>query len=128
MKKLLLFLSVLSLAMTACKGDGDVAPKSEIKLAYEVITSSGKWFGEYFDASGKRIQTNPLEQESGWKYEFKVGEAPFQMFLNATSSCSCFGTASSPDVTINFYVNDKLVKTERNNWAKGVTSIVYDVN
>jgi hypothetical protein len=96
-------------------------------MTYEVITSSGKWFGEYFDQTGARAYTNPSELPSGWKYEIKTDKLPFQMFLNATSSCVCFGTSTSPDITINFYVNDKLVKTEKNNWAKGVTSIVYDV-
>ncbi len=122
-----LFFVVLAMMVASCKSDVTPDANAETALAYEVITSSGKWFGEYFDQTGARVQTTPLEQLSGWKYEFKTSQKPFQMFLNATSSMPTFGTATSPDVTINFYVDGKLVKTETNNWAKGVTSIVFDV-
>jgi hypothetical protein len=125
MKKLFAFCLSLCLGLYSCEQKNvDV---QEYTLTYEVITSSGKWFGEYNDTKGTKVQTNPLELESGWKYNIKTTKLPFQMFLNATSSCVCFGTATSPDITINFYVDGKLVKTEKNNWAKGVTSIVYDV-
>jgi hypothetical protein len=113
--------------LAACGGGADVRPEAETALAYEVVTSSGKWVGEYFDQSGARVPTNPMEQPSGWRYEFKTSQRPFQMFLNANSSQITSGTAASPDVTINFYVDGQLVRTETNNWAKGVTTIVYDV-
>ncbi len=100
---------------------------AEMKLTYEVITSDGKWFGEYNDKDGKRAYTN-MELENGWKNEIIVSKLPFTMFVNATSSCICFGTPSSPDVTINFYINGKLAKTEKNNWAKGVTSLEYKID
>ena len=50
------------------------------------------------------------------------------MMCHATSNCICFGTATSPDVTVNLYVGDKLVKSETSNWAKGETTAVFDVN
>jgi hypothetical protein len=96
------------------------------KLTYEVITSSGSWFGEYKDSTGNHIQTS-TSMPSGWKYTFYLKSLPFAMFVNATTTCVCAASPSSPDVTINFYSNDTLFKTETNTWAKGVTSLEFEL-
>ena len=108
-----------------CKKHTTTKPKI-YKLTYEVITSSGTWFGEYKDSTGKRIQTS-TSMLSGWKYTFYLNSLPFEMFVNATTTCVCSGSPSSPDVTINFYSNDALFKTQTNTWAKGVASLDFEL-
>jgi hypothetical protein len=136
MKKLLVLLLVNCSLFLSCSRSNDPSPnppQPETLVTYEVITSSGTWFGEYFNDKQQRLYTNDatsgvvFPQPSGWKYTFKPAAFPFQMFCHATTTCQCSGTPTSPDVTINFYVNGILVKSETNNWAKGVTTIVYDI-
>jgi hypothetical protein len=136
MKKLI-FLSLVGCSLfLCCRPSNDPnpnPPQPETLVTYEVITSSGTWFGEYFNDKQERLYTHDVAsgvvfpQPSGWKYTFKPATLPFQMYCHATTTCQCSGTSTSPDVTINFYVNGKLMKSETNNWAKGVTSIVYDI-
>jgi hypothetical protein len=123
MKKIVLGLLVC-LAIASCKKDKHELKPFDYTLTYEVITSSGKWFGEYIDSTGAHVLTNGL-LSSGWKYTFKLKSFPFEMFVSATSDSRFSGSAGSPDVTINFYSNGVLFKTETNNWAKGVTSLDY---
>jgi hypothetical protein len=93
-------------------------------LTYEVITSSGTWFGEFQDSTGQRVQTN-FTMPSGWKYTFKLKSLPCEMFVSATTTCGCYGLPASPNVIINFYSNGGLFKTDTNTWAKGVTSLYF---
>jgi hypothetical protein len=108
-----------------CKKYAEEKPL-EYTLTYEVITSSGTWFGEYKDSTGQHVQTG-LAMPSGWTYTFKLKSLPFEMFINATTSCLCSGGPSSPDVIINFYSNGGLFKTDTNTWAKGVTSLGFEL-
>jgi hypothetical protein len=131
MKKFLLFFALCLPLAWSCNSTDDINAQQriandEINVTYEVTTATGKWFGEYFDATGARIQTSPLEQSSGWKYSFKVSKRPLDLMMHATSSCLCENTPR-PDVTVKVYINDQLVKTETNNWAKGVTTAVYSL-
>ena len=123
MFKILSILLVFSM-FSACKKNTVELKPLEYTLSYEVITSSGTWFGEYNDSTGKHASTNN-SMPSGWKYTYKLKSLPFDMFINATSTCVCSGTATSPDVTINFFSNGTLFKTVTNNWAKGVTSLDF---
>ena len=131
MKKVPYLLAGFLVLMVACKKDSPSSASRDVTLTYEVITTSGTWFGEYNDQSGTRINTKPTEQapvlQSGWKFNFKPQSHPFEMFINASSTCICMGTPTSPDVTINLYVDGNLVKTATNNWTKGQAAISYDV-
>lgn len=111
--------------MGSCKKD---SPRKQVDyvLTYEVITSSGTWFGEYTDSTGQRAST-VVAMPSGWQYTFRLKSIPFEMFTSATSTCMCSDQPAAPDVTINFYSNGVLFKTEKNNWAKGVTSLLFEI-
>ncbi|MBC7827534.1 MAG: hypothetical protein H7122_07305 [Chitinophagaceae bacterium] len=120
-----IYLLSLCLFLIQCKKR--IPEKSlSFNLTYEVITSSGTWFGEYTDSTGQRAQTNAAIP-GGWRYSFQINELPFEMFVGATASCLCSTSPSSPDVTINFYSNGSLFKTETNTWAKGVTSLFFKI-
>ncbi len=115
----------------ACKEDDiqnarsgrEAAPQ----LKYEVITVSDVlWNEEYDDNLGNRVGAMPLNLPSGWTYTFKPDSLPFEMFVFAESNCIYPDSRDdAEDVIINFYVDDKLVKTDTNTWAKGVTSLQY---
>jgi hypothetical protein len=121
----LIYILALCLSFIHCKKHTENKPL-DYTLTYEVITSSGTWFGEYKDSTGQQIQTG-LAMPSGWKYTFKLKNLPCEMFVNATVSCICSGSPTSPDVTINFYSNGDLFKTETNTWAKGVASLGFEI-
>lgn len=123
MKKIALF--ICSLTILACQND--VEPAKTYQVKYEVITSSGKWHGEYVTETGIKVCLCTAEQlgSTGWTYQFNVTKKPFTLHIDATTSESSFGTPSAPDVTTNIYVNNELVNTNTNNWAKGVTSVDY---
>ncbi len=130
-----LTISILSLVTLffSCKKELDAPPRpNESLITYEVITSSGTWFGEYFNEKQERLYTSPpagvfVPQPSGWKFNFRPAFKPIQLYCHATSTCICTGTPTSPDVTVNIYVDGNLMATQKNNWAKGVTSVVYDL-
>lgn len=119
------YLLFLCLCFIQCKKS--VPEKSlSFNLTYEVLTSSGTWFGEYTDSTGQKVQTNGAIP-GGWRYSFQINSLPFEMFVGATASCLCPTSPSSPDVTINFYSDGELFKTDTNTWAKGVTSLVFKI-
>ena len=99
------------------------------QLTYEVITNNDvQWNGEYNDASGKRVLAQPLNLPNGWIYTFQPDSLPFEMFIFAEANCACNASRdNAEDVIINFYVNDEMVKSDTNTWAKGVTSLLYNV-
>lgn len=108
----LYFISIC-LILFSCKKE-TTKKQLDYILTYEVITSSGTWFGEYTDSTGERVSTT-YTMPSGWTYTFKLKSMPFEMFTGATSTCLCPDLANSPGVTINFYSNGTLFKTEKNN-------------
>jgi hypothetical protein len=125
------FLSLTLLLSAFTCDDDESASKHTIK--YEVITSSGKWSGEYEDEHGDRINlpnVGPVEEVSGWTYSFTPDSIPYEAHVFAEASCpECDGTRDpSPDCTVNIYVDDKLVVSETNKWAKGVTSGTHILN
>jgi hypothetical protein len=120
-----LLLLLVCVAGMACNKDEHQLKPLDYTLTYEVITTSGEWFGEYNDSTGKRIVTGSLP--SGWRYTFKLKELPFDMFMSATTTCSCINSPTAPDVIVNFYSNGIIFKTEKNNWAKGVTSLDFQM-
>jgi hypothetical protein len=124
MKKIVLF--ICSLAVCACQDDVDTIKTYQVK--YEVITTSGKWFGEYIVETGEKLCTcndTELLKPSGWKLEFQVKtNRPFDLHIDGTTDGD-FGNPGAPDVTTNIYVNNKLVATNTSNWAPGVASADY---
>ena len=120
-------LAILLLLFAGCKKEENAALKPlDYTLTYEVITSTGEWFGAYNDSTGKRVNTGTA-MANGWTYTFRLKSLPFTMHVDATTSCGCAGSSTSPDVTINFYSNGVLFKSEKNKWAKGVTSLDFDI-
>lgn len=122
--KIFFSLAMVILLFNACKKEEDTLTPLNYTITYEVKTTSGTWFGEYIDSTGTKRSTGTA-MPSGWKYSFKLKSLPFTMHVDATAACLCSGTPTSPDVTINFYSNGVLFKTETNNWAKGVTSLDF---
>jgi len=120
MKKIFLFL--LTTVLFACE-DEPVARTYQVK--YEVITTSGKWFGEYIIETGEKLCTcndTELLKPSGWTLSFEVRTAkPFELHIDGTTE-NDFGNPGAPDVTTNIYVNDELVATNTSNWSPGVAS------
>lgn len=117
---------ILSFLFLSCGKDNNNAPPINHEVKYEVTTSSGEWFGEWIDGSNKReVMTTPPWNKSGWSTTFVPTTYPIDLTCHATTTCICKSTSSSPDVTVNVYVDGKLVKTETNNWSKGVTTAVY---
>ena len=110
---------------TACQDDAptDVSTKM---VVYEVITSSGNWFGSYHTETGEnRCVCKPPLAPSGWQYTFEAS-APFELHLDATAERYA-GTADAPQVTTNIYVAGELVATNTSNWASGVASADYTI-
>lgn len=131
MKKNIIYALLLGITLlSACKKDENMVNTTKApELKYEVITSAGNWFGEWDDANGKRaaLAGSPLNK-TGWTYTFTPASLPFQMVCHATADCGgCQGTSTAPDVTVNLYIDGKKVKTETNNYAKGVTTAVFEV-
>ncbi len=105
-------------------------------LKYEVLVTEPSpnitifqrdaWLGQWNTASGvvndlnDRLAGSHFPMPSGWKYIFKPDHRPFRMYLG--------GTPYSPDggkVTINFYVNQVLVKSvSAREWMYGNDFIV----
>ena len=132
MKNLNLLILAIAVFLISCKKEETPAPPrpDDFLVTYEVITTSGTWFGEYYKYNGERGYTSDpgspfVAMQSPWKYNFKPASIPMEIYCHATTTCICSGTPTSPDVTVNLYVNGKLVATETNNWAKGVTSAIY---
>jgi hypothetical protein len=126
MKNYFCSLCLLSFLLLSCGKESSFAPPANHEVKYEVITSSGEWFGEWLDENNNRsVITQPPMNKSGWTLTFTPKKYPFDLTCHATAECICHGTPTSPDVTVNLYVDGKLVKTETNNFAKGVTTAVY---
>lgn len=132
MKNSSLLILTIVVLLISCKKDETPAPPrpDEVLVTYEVITSSGTWYGEYYKYNGERGYTSApgapfVATASPWRYSFKPASRPMYIYCHGTSTCHCSGTPTSSDVTVNLYVNDKLVASETNNWAKGVTSAIY---
>jgi hypothetical protein len=118
---------VLSLGLWACQNDAEPAGISQVK--YEVITTSGKWSGEYIIDTGEKVCacTQAELKSSGWTLEFDVTNKPFELHIDATTERLGSGDPTTPDVTTNIYVNNKLVATNTSNWAPGVASADYTI-
>jgi hypothetical protein len=125
MKKIALF--IYALAIGACQNDGE--PVKTYQIKYEVLTSRGKWRGEYITEAGEKvcICTASQLESTGWTYRFNVTKRPFILHIDATTSEASFGTPEAPDVSTHIYVDNKLVSANTNNWAKGVTSSDYTI-
>jgi hypothetical protein len=122
------FCSMLMMALIfcSCGKDNTAAPPTNHEVKYEVTTSSGEWVGEWIEGNNKReSMTTPPWNKSGWTLTFTPTIYPIDLTCVANTVCICKSTPTSPDVTVNIYVDGKLVKTETNNWAKGVTTAVY---
>jgi len=93
-----------------------------IKVTYEVITTGGvEWYGEFDDENGERINSFDLNSgllSSGWKYEFEPKVYPIIVTIHGTADCpTCDNETqrqNSEDITVNIYINDKLVQTQTN--------------
>lgn len=125
MKKNWIFLLLL-IVIAACQDEAPVGEPVKT-VVYEVITTSGQWYGEYITETGEKqcVCTPPLAP-SGWRYSFEVSSAPFDLHLDATSEC-CSDTPDAPEVTTNIYIDGELVATNTSNWAPGVASADYTV-
>lgn len=117
MKKSMLIFFLLSYAFACSEEEREFT-----EVTYEVITTSGNWFGEYINEEGDKVCfCTPPFPSTAWKYTFGVYDKPFTLHIDASSEC-CVGEVGSPDVTTNIYVNKKLVATNTSNWAPGLAS------
>ncbi len=119
---------LISFSVSSCDKDQNNVPPANHVVKYEVLTSSGDWFGEWVDENNKKVvMTQAPLNKSGWTFTFSPKTYPIELNCHATADCgTCNSTrTASPDVTVNVYVDDKLVKTEINNWAKGVTTALF---
>jgi len=108
----------------ACK---DESNKIKAEVTYEVITASGRWFGEYINETGEKVcNCKPPLLSGDWKYTFKVFK-PFVAHIDATTDSPLYNTSNAPDVTTNIYVNKELVATNTSRWTKGATSSDYEL-
>jgi hypothetical protein len=122
MKKLIIaLLSIVCLTISCTNESVLVQPTHEVK--YEVNSGFADWLGGWTDENGTH---EPKLNKNGWTITFTPPRLPFQLNCNAVAMCPC-GT-NLPDVTINLYVDGKLVKTETNNIAQGKTKAVFDLN
>ncbi|MEN2283437.1 hypothetical protein AAGF08_14925 [Algoriphagus sp. SE2] len=118
MKKILFAILISTAFIFSCSEDEDPT----IKVTYEVITSGGaSWYGEFDDENGERINTFEMAGSllpSGWKYSFEPKVSPIIVTIHGTADCSeCVGDVQrepSEDITVNIYINDKLVQTQTN--------------
>jgi hypothetical protein len=131
MKKLI-YLFLLVIFAIACEDETTETRNGEKEVTYEVITSRDLWFGEWFNNKGEREYSQKgdalpdyIGSASGWKYTYKA-TPPFSMMCHATTVLEP-NTPNSPSVTVKLYLDGILVKTETDNWAKGVTTAVYKV-
>jgi hypothetical protein len=117
---------ILALLAFACAcGSNEVSDPVQIK--YEVLTTSGNWYGEYIAENGERVCfCYPPWPDSGWTYSFNVTSKPFTLHIDASSEIGP-GVVGAPDVTTNIYVDNKLVAGNTSNWAPGVASADYEV-
>lgn len=131
MKKFITLLLASFSLFLSCTPTNDPNSPQRIPLAtIEVITSSGTWVGEWFNAKGERIGTagpngEPTFMPSGWKLSFRPQKLPFELFCNAEAATGLVGSPASPDVTVNLYVDGIRVASETNKYAKGVTTADY---
>lgn len=121
----------------ACEDETTETRNDEMEVRYEVTTSRDGWVGEWFNSKGEReyspsttTPANPTPPPgiflpSGWTYTYKA-TPPFSMMCHATTVLRP-NEPNSPSVTVKLYLNGNLVKTETDNWAKGVTTAVYEV-
>lgn len=125
MKKI--WIVLCAFALFACEEETTLKTYS---VRYEVITTSGKWFGEYVVETGEKLCTcNDTEilKPSGWTHQFEVKTSkPFELHIDGTTETN-FGNPGAPDVTTNIYVNNKLVASNTSNWAPGVASVDYTI-
>lgn len=114
---------LLLLALICIVGCREEENPPTVSVKYEVITTSGPWFGEYIDGTGTKICTcnSQLLLPNGWTLEFNVAMRPFVLHIDATAGTNV-GQNNMPDVTTNIYVDNKLVATNTSNWAQGVAS------
>lgn len=136
MKKLI-YLFLLLIFAIACEDETTQTRNDEMEVRYEVTTSTDGWMGEWFNSKGEREYSpgtttattpNPgpvVILPSGWTYSYKA-TPPFSMMCHASTDRER-NVPSSPSVTVKLYLDGTLVKTETDNWAKGVTTAVYEV-
>jgi len=103
--------------------DTTVGTAQDPLLTYEVVLSnmdaskfqSDGWNGGWINKNGDNTFTsNPLAMDfaipSGWRYSFHVASLPFTMSMQTSPY-----TKGGSTVTLNFYVNNILVKTSSSN-------------
>ena len=105
------------------EGDSLQGTITQPLLTYEVLLSnmdtskfeSDGWWGGWANKNGDNTFTsNPLAMDfaipSGWRYSFHVASLPFTMSMQTSPY-----TKGGSTVTLNFYVNNILVKTNSSN-------------
>jgi hypothetical protein len=121
-------LCCLAIFALGCRDNNSAKQIPKECLNYEVITSSGNWNGEYDDASGTRVNIH-CSQVVGFIRSYQITGCLICSSFAEADCPPCDGTRDpSPDVSIDFYVDGKQVKTSTNAWAKGVNSLLYTVN
>ncbi len=122
------FLAVCLMAF-GCKTATSDDPVKTYSVKYEVITGDqGKWFGEYINEVNTKVCLCTADQlkSNGWVYQFSITKKPFVLHIDATTEKN-FGNPGAADVTSNIYVDGKLVASNTNKWAPGVTSADYTI-
>lgn len=118
MNRICLVAFVFSLFVFGCKDNEEPV----LKVTYEVITTGGAmWYGEFDDENEIRVNSFDMNGgllPSGWKYSFEPKVSPMIATIHGTADCpTCDEQTlreSSEDLTVNIYINDKLVQTQTN--------------
>lgn len=132
MKKNILLFIVSICFLTACQKNVSVNNTPHLQndtLTYEIITTdTGGWYGVWMDENGELAGTgldggnsgSAIYFKSGWKYSFVAKNAPFQMMMSVDSK------NYDDNITINFYKNGVLQKTQTSEPFKGFAKMLWN--
>lgn len=118
----------LLIILSSCTKEEPQLPVIIPEVTYEVVTSSGNWFGEWRDANGKLTGSDVKSSyESGWVRTFTPNALPFELNCRASTSVFTVNPSGAPDVTVNLYIDGKLVASETNRFGVGITQAKFQL-
>lgn len=125
----LLLLASCQKNVTNTSDNTETGEIGESPLAYEVITTGGRWLAMWNNEEGDLVfSTNPSATHydtitGNWQYTFEPKTQPYQMLVSLSPE---FYTLPAPTATINFYKQGELVKTITKKADEGHTLLFYD--
>ncbi len=125
MKKLIIFLASAFSLLSSCKKEQESS--SFPNITYEVIVDNNhSWFGLYTDKTdAPTVIPDNAPVPSYWKISFKPTTKPFMMYIQVYAKMPP-NNNNYPKITINFYIDNKLVKTTTmDNY--GIASLQYNI-